>query len=120
METNHEDRWVADRLAELEPDWRADFAHGRALLDAGLTKRSRSRPWMAAAAATALCITALALPQTRAFAQQLWYRLILNRIDVVRLDLSDVPLDAHLTTNGMSRAVGDLDEAERKAGFRPY
>lgn len=120
METNHEDRWVADRLAVLEPQWRPDFAHGRELLDAGLTKRIHSWSWMAAAAATAMCIAALALPQTRAFAQQLWYRLVLNRIDVVRVDLSKLPLHIQVTTNGLQQAVQDLDDAERKAGFRPY
>jgi hypothetical protein len=120
METNHEDRWVSARLADLEPQWRPDFARGRNLLEAGLPKRRRSWSWMAAASAAALCIVALAVPQTRAFAQQLWSRLVLNRIDVVRLDFSDLPLHFHVTTNGVQEAVKDLDDAERKAGFRPY
>ncbi|HEY1495699.1 MAG TPA: hypothetical protein VGF49_14200 [Candidatus Solibacter sp.] len=121
MEPNHEDRWVAERLAMLEPEWQPDFAHGRALLDEGLAKRRGARRWMvAAAAAAALCVAAVALPQTRAFAQQLWYRVVLHRIDVVRLDLSDLPLHAEINMKGPSEAARDLDDAERKAGFRPY
>lgn len=120
METNHEDRWVAGRLSALEPQWQPDYARGRQLLDAGIAGRVRGRSWRAAAAlAAGLCIAALALPQTRAFAQALWYRLVLNRVDVVRLDLSELPLKVRVTTNGASEAVQDLDEAERKAGFRP-
>ncbi|SPE29696.1 hypothetical protein SBA3_1580018 [Candidatus Sulfopaludibacter sp. SbA3] len=123
METNHEDRWVAGQFATLNPQWQPDFAHGRQLLDAGLNKRTRSWLWMAAtaaAAAAAVCLAVLAVPQTRAYAQQLWNRVVLNRIDVVRLDLSDLPLQAHMTMNGSQQKVQDLDEAERTAGFRPY
>jgi hypothetical protein len=120
METNHEDRWVSARLADLEPQWRPDFAHGRNLLEARLTKRRHSWSWIAAASVAALCLVTLAVPQTRAFAHQLWYRVVLNRIDVVRLDFSDLPLHFQITTNGVQEAVKDLDDAERKAGFRPY
>jgi hypothetical protein len=76
---------------------------------------------MAAAAATAaVCVVVLALPATRAIAQELWYRFVLNRVDVVRLDLSKLPLHMQVTTNGLEQDVQSLDEAERKAGFRPY
>src|SRR5579863_5308765 len=72
METNHDDRWVAGQLALLDPEWRPDLAHGRSLLEEGLKKPARSSSWMVVAAAAAVCIAAVALPQTRAFAQQLW------------------------------------------------
>jgi hypothetical protein len=76
---------------------------------------------MAAAAATAaVCVAVLALPGTRALAQELWYRFVLNRVDVVRLDLSKLPLRMQVTTNGVEQRVQNMDEAERKAGFRPY
>jgi len=121
MEPNHEDRWVAERLAMLEPEWQPDFAHGRKLLDEGFAKRTGSRRWMvAAAAAAAMCVAAVALPQTRAFAQQLWYRVVLHRVDVVRLDLSDLPLHSEVSMKGPGEAARDVDDAERKAGFRPY
>ena len=120
METNHEDLWVANRLATIEPQWSPNLARGRALLDAGLEGRRHSWSWMAAAAATAaVCVAVLALPGTRALAQELWYRFVLNRVDVVRLDLSKLPLHMQVTTNGVEQSVQNLDEAERKTGFRP-
>ncbi len=120
MEKNEEARWVADRIAELDPAWSADWAHGRKLLDAGITGRRRSRHWPALAAAATICAAVVALPQTRVLAQQLWVHLILNRVDVVRVDLSDLPLRAQVTPGGPPQIAQDLDDAERKAGFRPY
>jgi hypothetical protein len=121
METNHEDLWVANRLATIEPQWNPNLARGRALLDAGLARRRYSWTWIAAAVATAaVCVAVLALPGTRALAQELWYRFVLNRVDVVRLDLSELPLHMQVTTNGLEQSVENMDEAERKAGFRPY
>jgi hypothetical protein len=119
MEPNREDRWIFDRLAALEPQWRPDFAHGRELLDAGLAKKAHSWRWAAATATVGLCLAALAFPQTRAFAQQVWYRLVLKRVDVVRLDLSKLPLQVKVIGAGETE-VNNLDEAERRAGFRPY
>jgi hypothetical protein len=121
METNHEDRWVADQLASIDPQWTPNLAHGRELLQARLTHRRHSRIWIVAAAATAaVCMAMLAVPGTRALAQELWYTFVLNRVDVVRLDLSNLPLHTHLTTNGLEQSVQNIDEAERKAGFRPH
>lgn len=120
METNHEDRWVADRLAMLEPQWSPKLARGHELLDARIAARPHSWTWMVAAAATALCVAMLALPATRARAHELWYRFVLNRVDVVRLDLSKLPVHTQVTTNGLEQSVQNLDEAERKAGFRPH
>jgi hypothetical protein len=120
MENNHEDRWVANRLARIEPGWSPDRLRGRKLLDARLAQR-HSWTWMAAAAATAaVCVAVLALPGTRALAQELWYRFVLNRVEVVRLDLSRLSLHMQVTTNGVEQRVQNMDEAERKAGFRPY
>ena len=120
METNREDGWVKERLAALEPKWNPDFVRGRQLLDAGLAKPARPWTWVAAAVAIVLCLAALALPQTRAFAQELWQRLMLHRVDVVRLDLSNLPVRAKLTMSGMQQSLSGLDDAERKAGFRPW
>ena len=121
METNHEDRWVADRLATIEPQWSPNLARGREMLDARLARRRYSWTWVAAAAATAaVCVAVLALPATRALAQELWFRFVLNRIDVVRLDLSKLPLHMQVTTNGLEQHVQNTDEAARKTGFRPY
>jgi hypothetical protein len=120
MENNHEDRWVANQIATIEPQWSPNLARGRALLDARLAGRRHSWTWMApVAVAAAMCAVVLALPATRAIAQELWYRFVLNRVDVVRLDLSKLPLRMHVTTNGLEQSVPNLDEAERKTGFRP-
>jgi hypothetical protein len=121
METNHEDtNWVADRLATIEPQWSPNLPRGRELLDARLAGRRHSWTWMApVAVAAAVCAAVLALPATRAIAQELWYRFVLNRVDVVRLDLSKLPLHVQVTTNGLEQSVQNLDEAERKTGFRP-
>lgn len=121
METNPEARWVAERLDTLEPPWRPDLARGCELLHA--RQPVRRRPWASmttAAVAAAVLIVALAFPETRALAQQLWDRLVLNRVFAVRVDLSKLPLRTRITTNGVETTVRNMDEAERLAGFRPY
>ena len=120
METNHEDRWVANRLATIEPRWSPNLTHGRELLHARLARRRHLWTWVAAATTAAVCIAMLSLPGARALAQELWHRFVLNRVDVVRLDLSKLPLRTQVTTNGLEESVKNMDEAERKAGFRPY
>jgi len=122
METNHEDHWVADRLAAIEPQWSPNLARGRELLNARLDgRRSHSWTWLAAAAATAaVCVVVFAFPGTRAIAQEFWFRFILRRADVLRLDLSKLPLHMQVTTNGLEQSVQNVDDAESKAGFRPY
>ena len=120
METDHEDSWAAKRLAIIEPQWSPNFARGRELLDARLAGRRHSWTWMAAAATAAVCVAVLTFPGTRALAQELWYRFVLNRVDVVRLDLSKLPLHMQVTTNGLEQSVQNMDEAELKTGFRPY
>jgi hypothetical protein len=121
MEINPDDLWVANRLATIEPQWHSELTHGRELLDARLAKHSHVPVWMAAAAATAaVCIAMIALPGTRVLAQELWYRLVLHRVDVMRLDLSKLPLRVHVTTDGLEQSVPDVNAAERLAGFRPY
>src|SRR5262245_27372517 len=120
MANNREDRWVADRIAGLEPEWRPDYAHGRTLLEKGLTERPRSWRWAAAVVAAGLCV-ALVFPQARALAEQAWYRLVLHRVAVVRFDLSKAPMHLRLTGDGMTESrVESPEEAERIAGFRPY
>jgi len=121
MATNHEDQWIVDRLATIEPQWSPNLARGRELLDSKVHKRTHSLTWIAVAAASAaVCVAVLASPGTRALAQELWHRFVLNRVEVVRLDLSKLPLQMQVTSNGLEQSVQNLDEAERKTGFRPY
>jgi len=119
MERNDETRWVSDRMAELDPTWKPDIVRGRKLLDAGLAGQKWSWHWPALAAAAAVCAVVVALPQTRVLAQQLWVHYVLNRIDVVRMDFSDLPLYPRVTASGPPQGARDLDDAEHKAGFRP-
>lgn len=120
METNHEDQWIANRFTAIEPHWNPNLARGRALLDSKLGRRHHSLTWIAVAAASAVCVAVLVLPATRALAQELWYRFVLRRVEVIRLDLSKLPLQMQITTNGLEQSVQDMEEAERNAGFRPY
>ena len=119
METNNEMNWVDDRLSVLEPAWSANMARGSELLDAGLRPRAPFRAWIPVAAATAVCV-AFALPQTRAVAQQLWNHFVLNRVDVVRMDFSNLPLNSEISSHGMPRQARNLDEAEQLAGYQPF
>jgi|SRR5215467_4518448 len=120
MKNNREDSWVADRLATLEPQWSPNLAHGRALLDVKLTQPRRSWIWLAAAATVMACVAVFLLPGPRALAQELWYRFVLKRVDVVRLDLSKLPLHVQVTTNGSEEHVRNTEQARAKAGFMPY
>ena len=122
METNnHEDQWVSSRLAALTPEWNADLARGRVLWADKSHAPRHSSKWIISATVTAgICIAALLLPQTRAIAHELWDRLVLRRVEVVRVDLSQLPLRTQITTNGLERSVSGLWEAEQSAGFKPY
>jgi len=120
MEANRENPWVADKLAALEPQWQPDATGARAALDRRLGARNRSWMW-AIPATAALCVVVLAIPSTRATAQQLWDRFVLNRVDIVRVDLSRLPISTHVTIDGgAEERVADAGEAKRRAGFQPY
>ena len=120
MEQNRNDLWAAERLASTKPSWSPNPTRGRALLSARLHAPNRLRGWFTVpAAATALCMLVLAIPTTRAFAEDLWYRFVLDRVDVVQLDLSESPLNTHIITNGLERSVQNLKEAQAQAGFQP-
>lgn len=121
MEIQHEDSRVVKQLATIEPKWSPDFRRGRELLHARLSKRSYSQSWaVTAAAATVVCVAVFALPKTRSLAQELWYRYVLNRVDVVRLDLSKLPVHTHVISNGLEQPVQNVEGAETRAGFLPY
>ena len=118
-QTNHE--WVKEQLGTLQPTWTADPGWGLMKMEA---KRARPRParfrWVPVAVAAAMAVATIMLPQGRALAQELWFRLLASRIDVVRLDLSDVPLETRVVSDGVEQRVATLQEAEQKAGFRPH
>lgn len=112
-ETSH---WVAARLATLAPDWEPSLARGRSHLAAHDRAPRRAWRYGLATVAAALLITALA-PSGRAMAQDLWYRLFVSRLAVVRLDLSQVPLDTDIRTTGAPQQADSIAEASRLAGY---
>ena len=73
---------------------------------------------VAAALATAAVVIAFVSPYGRARAQDLWYRWFVTRVAVVRLDLSKVPLDTSIRTDGLQQHVSPTDAAVRM-GFTP-
>jgi hypothetical protein len=118
MEQHRNDLWAAERLASTKPNWSPNLTRGRALLRARVHTRNHLSGWFAVpGAAAALCLVVLAIPATRTFAEDLWYRFVLDRVNVVRLDLSKSPLNTHVTTNGLERSVQNLEEAQAQAGF---
>jgi len=126
MEQNPNNNWVAERLSALQPEWNRAIHSGAAKtrLHARLTEEKRA--WLSPATriATAgtvalLVVIAAALPQGRALAQEIWYRMFVRSFDVVRLDLSRLPLSTSVTTNGMQQVAGNVDDAARLAGYRP-
>jgi hypothetical protein len=113
MEHNPESLWLESKLASLEPTWQPNLARALA------THRPNKplRPWLLAATAASLLF--IALPQTRALAQDLWHRLTLGRIEAVRIDLSQLPIDSSIKTNGLARKVANVEEATASAGYQP-
>jgi hypothetical protein len=127
MENNSftNDDWVDRQLASLPAtDKEPNTARGLAAL------QTRERNWLAArrrlsfavAVAAAACVTLMALPGTRAYAQLLWDSLFLGRVEVARVNFADVPKALHvdlLQGSIFEVPVRSIDEAEREVGFRP-
>lgn len=120
MDTHSDPQWVARRLATIEPSWTPDGARGRARLDERLAAPRHRGMWWAAAAAAAVLLAFAMTPTGSVLAQELWYRLLVSRVTVVRLDLSEVPLDTSITTDGLQVSVSNAREAAEKAGFTPH
>jgi hypothetical protein len=126
MEINRseESLWVAERMASVEPKWTVHTGQARARLDGKLAMKTVPRvmwtPETAAFAAAAFALVVMVVfPGGRALAQDLWFRMFLNNVEVVRVDLSKLPLDTSINSNGLQSIAAGLAEAEQKAGFRP-
>jgi len=109
-------QWTAARLAAVKPTWEPDLVRARMLMRPRLAPERRRALYAAVAVATAL-IVAFVSPSGRAFAQDLWYRWFVTRVAVVRVDLSKIPLDTSIRTDGLQQTVSSLAEAAEKAGF---
>jgi hypothetical protein len=118
MDSIHDAEWVKGRLDALNPAWTPDLAAARHRMSVRPAERDR-RVFYGALAAAAL-LTAIAIaPSGRAFAQELWARLFVNRVAVVQMDLSDVPLDGNVHVDGGPIEVASLAAATERAGFQP-
>ena len=123
MARTSEHDWIAARLAATDPVWEPDARRARAALDAARHARShrRRRPVRVAAAAAVFLVTAVVLaPAGRAVAQELWHRLFVSRVEVVRLDLSKVPLDTNISMTGAAQPASSVAEASALAGYRVH
>ncbi|HKY21752.1 MAG TPA: hypothetical protein VJM31_11085 [Vicinamibacterales bacterium] len=121
----NESEGVEERLNALEPgnEFQPDVVRARARLRErqGAPVQPR-RVWVAWAAAASLAL--IVLPGPRAVAQQLWNRLVLDRVAVVRVDDENLSegITAVFTMEAKPYAqesVSDIAGAERLAGFRP-
>jgi hypothetical protein len=124
----NDDQWVDDRLKVLgdHGSLPVDATRARARLRARVEHgRVLPRPVWAAAAAAASIVVLLALPWPRAAAQQLWDRLTLGRIEIVRVTDRELPEDITAAFTFEDRSpwkeepVQNLAEAARIAGFQP-
>lgn len=119
MANTPEAQWVKARLDAVAPAWTPDPQFARHRLSASRASRAPWRRYATAMTTMALLAAVCVLPPVRSFAQSLWYRLTISRIDVVRLDVSKIPVDTHVRTDGTQVAVDTLEEAASRAGFRP-
>jgi len=109
-----------DRLAVLEPGWNPELARAHTVLQDRLVSR-RPLSWIwAPVAVVAVCFVLAVIPQTRAAAQEAWARWTMGRFDVIRVDLSKLPVQTHVTMNGPLPQRVSLEEATKAAGFTPY
>jgi hypothetical protein len=117
MDMHPDHRWIAARLAALTPVWEPDVVRARTRLRHSEPARPR-RALVAAALGTAAVVMAFVSPYGRAGAQDLWFRWFVTRVAVVRLDLSKVPLQTSIRTDGLQQRVS-LAEATTRVGFTP-
>ncbi|MBS1826446.1 MAG: hypothetical protein JST93_14100 [Acidobacteria bacterium] len=119
MEVRNNEGWVAERLAHVKPAWEPQAAKAWLLVEERSAPRPRLAGWrLAATGLAAMVVAVMAIPQGRAIAQEVWFRLFLDRVEVVRVDLSDLPFRTQLTGSGQRAAAG-MEEAGALAGFRP-
>ncbi|HEX5110339.1 MAG TPA: hypothetical protein VFV95_17935 [Vicinamibacterales bacterium] len=121
------ERWVDERLHALDPgnDVRPDVARARWRLRQleGDAPAGSRRAWLVALATVVLI--AIVLPWPRAAAQRLWDRLMLGRVEIVRVDRPELPDSVTSVFELREREpfqveeVHDIAAAERIAGFHP-
>ncbi len=114
QQTN-DDAFVARRLAALSPTWIADPVSGRERFDAALSARRTPRILVTVCAAAVLIVGVALAPPVRTFAQDVWARWTLARVDVVNTPLSG-PFTLSSSFSG-GGTFGTQAEVERAGGF---
>src|SRR4051812_42479284 len=117
MELHTEDRWIIERLDILTPQWQSNVEGAHAALHRRIELRSWPRWMTVSVAVAAACVALAVMPQARALAQEAWLRLTLERIDVIRVNLSKLPVETHITMDGAARTPATVEEAAQLAGF---
>jgi len=134
-------RWVEERIAAVAPpaEWEPDVDLARARFESrrsafgdahrgalGARRRAIRRYWLAGAAAAAMaCAVLVWYPGARVRAQELWRRLTVGRIEVVRVDFDSLPDEAKslraqpIHRPGPAEVAADAAEAAQRAGFVP-
>jgi hypothetical protein len=128
-------RWVEERMARIAPadEWEPNAEAARTRLQNRLSARrpATTRAWLPrAATAVVVCIVLLfAIPTTRALTRQLWWKLTMQKVEVVQTDFQKlqgiwlVPqmMEKKLEAGEESQLppVVDFQEAVRRAGFTP-
>ncbi|MCC7043534.1 MAG: hypothetical protein IT183_06715 [Acidobacteria bacterium] len=111
----HDDPFVAQQLAALTPAWMPDTAHGRATLDDALRARQAPRAFVAAGVAALLLVAVTFTPQVRTYAQDVWARWTMTRVEVVTTTMPG-PFSTRGSFSGGGTFAMQAD-AERAAGF---
>jgi hypothetical protein len=119
MDTHPETKWLDERLAVTAPTWEPDMIRARAAIESAPKTTHRRAGAFVLAAATAVVIAAIVAPSGRALAQDLWYRMFVTRVAVVRMDLSKIPLDTNVRMVGGPVDAGSVAIVAAKVGFTP-
>lgn len=111
----HDDPFVVRQLAGLTPTWTTDPVHARSRLDAALHVRRAPRVLVAAGVAAVLLAVLALAPQVRTYAQDVWARWTMTRVDVVTTAVPEL-----FATSGSFQGGGTFvvqADVERAAGF---
>lgn len=123
---NSQSDWVANRLALLDPpeDWAPNADEAYLAFRRARPRTRTTWKWVAAAAAVFLAAVAL-FPPARAVAQRILQSIMLNRLEVIRVDVDALPSDvqAALTPNivtspGNGQAAASAADASTTVGFQ--
>src|SRR5215471_17012046 len=127
-------RWVEERMAMIAPadEWEPNAEAARTRLQGRLSARrpATTRAWLPRAATAVVCIVLLfAIPTTRALTRQLWWKLTMQKVEVVQTDfqkLQGIWLVPQMVEKKVEAGEGppmpsvvDFQEAARRAAFKP-